>query len=79
MNDNPDVEITGDVYKMTFQTDRQGAVLVAYSKDTDGRIGRSWLRLSQAAADYIGARLGHAAEIRRESDAAALRVGEVQA
>ncbi|MEU3756383.1 hypothetical protein AB0H17_27090 [Streptomyces olivoreticuli] len=57
MNDVPDVEITGTVYKMTFQTDHKGAVLVAYTKDDDGRIGRSWLRLDLAAADYMKRRL----------------------
>ncbi|WKK24129.1 hypothetical protein QZH56_36755 [Streptomyces olivoreticuli] len=57
MNDVPDVEITGTVYKMTFQTDRDGAVLVAYTKDDGGRIGRSWIRLDLAAVDYMQRRL----------------------
>ncbi|WP_143667110.1 DUF2637 domain-containing protein [Streptomyces sp. FBKL.4005] len=31
--DIPDVQITGTVYKMNVQTDRKGAVLVAYTRD----------------------------------------------
>ncbi|MET9366107.1 hypothetical protein ABZX93_35125 [Streptomyces sp. NPDC006632] len=60
MNDRPDVEIIGTVTKMTFQTDRQGAVLVAYTRTDDGRVGRSWLRLDRAGADYIRRRLDDA-------------------
>ncbi|MEU5430930.1 hypothetical protein AB0H73_35730 [Streptomyces olivoreticuli] len=57
MNDVPDVEITGTVYKMTVQRASEGAVLVAYTKDDDGRIGRSWIRLDLAAVDYVKRRL----------------------
>ncbi|MGW5531707.1 hypothetical protein [Streptomyces xanthochromogenes] len=77
MNDIPDVEISGTVYKMICETDKQGFVLVAYSRDADGRIGRSFLRFGQAGADYIRRRLDDADEIRRESAAAVVR--EVQA
>jgi hypothetical protein len=57
MNDIPDVQIIGTVYKMTFQTDSQGAVLVAYSRDKDtGKIGRSWLRFDAAGLDYVARR-----------------------
>ncbi|MFE9413924.1 hypothetical protein ACFYN0_34840 [Streptomyces sp. NPDC006704] len=78
MNDRPDVEIIGGVTKMTFQTDRQGAVLVAYTRNDDGTIGRAWLRLNGAGVDYIRRRLDDRVEIKRESDAAA-RAVEVQA
>ncbi|MEU6996645.1 hypothetical protein ABZ953_39090 [Streptomyces sp. NPDC046465] len=57
MNDAPDIEIFGTVYKLTVQTDRQGAVLVAYTRDENGSIGRSWIRLDQTAVDYVKRRL----------------------
>ncbi|MGW2866344.1 hypothetical protein [Streptomyces sp. NPDC001205] len=56
----PAVEITGTVYRLTVQTDRQGAVLVAYTRDDEGRVCRSWLRMDGAAADYIRRRLSGA-------------------
>ncbi len=61
MNDVPDVEIVGTVYKMTFQTDKKGAVLVAYTRDDNGKIGRSWIRLDGMATNYIRQRLASAA------------------
>ena len=56
--DVPDVQIIGIAYKLTWQTDQRGAVLVAYSRDAEtGRIGRSFLRFDQAAVDYLRRRL----------------------
>ncbi|WJV51838.1 hypothetical protein [Streptomyces flavofungini] len=56
--DVPDVQIIGTVYKMSLQTDRRGAVLVAYSQDGDnGRIGRSFIRFDEAGLDYLRSRL----------------------
>ncbi|OYP10156.1 hypothetical protein CFC35_41695 [Streptomyces sp. FBKL.4005] len=56
--DIPDVQITGTVYKMNVQTDRKGAVLVAYTRDPEtGRIGRSFIRFDAAGINYIQRRL----------------------
>lgn len=57
MNNIPDVEIIGTVYKMTFQTDRNGAVLVAHTRAEDGTLGRSWIRLDHAAVEYVRQRI----------------------
>lgn len=47
MNDIPDVEITGEVTKFNLECGADGrAVLVAYTKDDEGRIGRVWIRFS---------------------------------
>ncbi|MEU4850579.1 hypothetical protein [Streptomyces gilvosporeus] len=53
----PDVQISGTVIDMTVQTDRQGAVLVAYTRDADGRIGRSFIRFDLVGVEYIRRRL----------------------
>ncbi|MET9535566.1 hypothetical protein ABZY02_34290 [Streptomyces sp. NPDC006649] len=58
MNDNPDIEIFGAAYKMTVERDAEGAVIVAYTRDPKtGSIGRSWIRLDGAGADYVRRRL----------------------
>nr|WSX25653.1 hypothetical protein OG690_38580 [Streptomyces tubercidicus] len=58
MTDIPDIQISGTVYKMSVQTDAQGAVLVAYARDREtGRIGRTFIRFDLAAVDYIKRRL----------------------
>ncbi|WP_413751715.1 hypothetical protein NRF20_00040 (plasmid) [Streptomyces sp. R-74717] len=59
MNDVPDTQIYGAAYKVSVQTDTEGAVIVAYTRDPEtGRIGRSWIRLNPAGADYVRRRLG---------------------
>ncbi|MFF1401076.1 hypothetical protein ACFVZD_46150 [Streptomyces sp. NPDC058287] len=56
--DIPDVQIIGTIYKLSVQIDARGAVLVAYSRDTEtGSIGRSFLRFDRAGAEYIRRRL----------------------
>lgn len=57
MTARPDVEIFGSVYRMTVQTDNNGAVLVAYTRDENGRTGRTWIRMDQATVDYLKQRL----------------------
>lgn len=56
--DIPDVQIIGTVYKMNVQTDTKGAVLVAYTRDAEGGIGRSFIRFDAAGINYIQRRLG---------------------
>ncbi|MFF3748589.1 hypothetical protein [Streptomyces kronopolitis] len=57
-SDIPDIQIFGTVYKMSLQTDVNGAVLVAYTKDREtGRIGRTFIRFDLAGVDYIKRRL----------------------
>ncbi|MEU5547534.1 hypothetical protein AB0G85_35090 [Streptomyces sioyaensis] len=54
----PDVEIVGTAYKMSLQTDAEGAVLVAYTKDREtGRLGRSFIRFDLAGTSYLKHRL----------------------
>lgn len=58
-SDIPDTQIFGTVYKMTLQTDRKGAVLVAYTRDAEtGKVGRSFIRFDLTGVDYIRRRLG---------------------
>ncbi|MFD0555277.1 hypothetical protein ACFQ0X_43460 [Streptomyces rectiviolaceus] len=59
MFDVPDVQTFGTVYRLNWQTDAQGAVLVAYSKDsTNGTTTRTFIRLDQPAVDYLRHRIG---------------------
>ncbi|MFF0747341.1 hypothetical protein ACFYVL_43880 [Streptomyces sp. NPDC004111] len=54
----PDVQTYGTVEKMTVQTDRQGAVLVAYTTDAEtGQVTRSSLRFNHPGIAYILRRL----------------------
>ncbi|MGW2089098.1 hypothetical protein [Streptomyces sp. NPDC001880] len=55
--DVPDVQIYGTAYKVSVQIDCRGAVLVAYTKDDRGKVGRSHIRLDPAAIDYVIRRL----------------------
>ncbi|WP_436788879.1 hypothetical protein [Yinghuangia sp. YIM S10712] len=58
MNDIPDVEITGDVYKLNFEIGADGtAAFVAWTKGKGGRIGRSWIRLDESAVRYLANRM----------------------
>ncbi|MFJ2629973.1 hypothetical protein ACIO6T_43300 [Streptomyces sp. NPDC087532] len=59
--DVPDVQIYGTAYKLAVQIDRRGAVLVAYTKDDRGKVGRSHIRLDPAAIDYVIRRLNELA------------------
>ncbi|TLQ38623.1 hypothetical protein [Streptomyces marianii] len=61
MNDIPDIQIHGTVYRMSVQTDPRGAVLVAYTKDAEtGAVGRTFIRFDLAGVDYLRRRLGAA-------------------
>ncbi|MCB5181497.1 hypothetical protein [Streptomyces antimicrobicus] len=56
--DVPDVQTYGYVYRMSVQTDARGAVLVAYTCDSEtGAVTRSSLRIDPAGAAYIRRRL----------------------
>lgn len=57
--DVPEVQTYGAVYKMSFQTDSRGAVLVAYTRDeTSGAVTRSHIRIDLTGVDYLRRRLG---------------------
>lgn len=55
----PDIQTHGAAYKVSVQTDRRGAVLIAYTKDPEsGQITRSLIRFDWSSVDYIKHRLG---------------------
>ncbi|MFD4483233.1 hypothetical protein ACFWPU_44995 [Streptomyces sp. NPDC058471] len=57
--DVPDVQTFGTVYRVNWQTDARGAVLVAYSRDTTtGTTTRTFIRFDQPAVDYLRHRIG---------------------
>ncbi|MFD9152234.1 hypothetical protein ACWHAO_27860 [Streptomyces albidoflavus] len=56
MTPNPNVEITGTVTRFNLESDAEGAVLVAYTEDENGNVGRSWLRFGPAAAHALKTR-----------------------
>ncbi|WP_030775267.1 hypothetical protein [Streptomyces sp. NRRL F-2664] len=59
--DVPDVQTYGTAYKLNVQTDRNGAVLVAYTRDaTTGAVTRSQIRIDPAGSAYIRRRLAGA-------------------
>ncbi|MFG2395196.1 hypothetical protein ACGFYF_41020 [Streptomyces lavendulae] len=54
----PSISTFGAVYRMSIQTDARGAVLVAYTRDSEtGRVTRSSLRFDQAGVAYVRRRL----------------------
>ncbi|MFI1831523.1 hypothetical protein ACH41E_34520 [Streptomyces sp. NPDC020412] len=54
MNDVPDIEITGDVYKYNLEIGSDGkAVLVAYTKDEKDTIGRCWIRFDEGGTQEL--------------------------
>src|SRR5690606_20309469 len=56
MKPNLNVEITGTVTRFNLESDAEGAVLVAYTEDENGNVGRSWLRFRPAAAHALKTR-----------------------
>ncbi|MFK0296646.1 hypothetical protein ACIQU6_40100 [Streptomyces sp. NPDC090442] len=56
MKPNPNVEITGTVTRFNLESDTKGAVLVAYTEDEHGNVGRSWLRFDPAAMNALKTR-----------------------
>ncbi|MFF4392953.1 hypothetical protein ACFY0G_40465 [Streptomyces sp. NPDC001552] len=56
MTPNPNVEITGTVTRFNLEADAEGAVLVVYTEDENGTVGRSWLRFRPAAANALKTR-----------------------
>ncbi|MFE3907219.1 hypothetical protein ACFXPY_45135 [Streptomyces sp. NPDC059153] len=50
MSPNPDIEITGTITRFNLESDAAGAVLVAYTEDEDGTVGRVWLRFEPESA-----------------------------
>lgn len=57
-SDVPDIEVSGTVIKMNVQTDKNGAVLVAYTRDAEtGKLGRSFIRFDLTGVNYIRRRL----------------------
>ncbi|WP_411093578.1 hypothetical protein [Streptomyces sp. 049-1] len=53
----PDVRTYGDVDWMTWQTDHRGAVLVAYTQDSEGVMTRTQMRIPPSGVAYLRARL----------------------
>lgn len=51
----PDTEITGTASLFNLEGDSAGAVLVVYTEDENGEIGRSWIRFDKAATRTLKA------------------------
>ncbi|MFF4484707.1 hypothetical protein ACFY1A_48270 [Streptomyces sp. NPDC001520] len=54
MNNVPDIEITGEVYKFGLESGSDGkAVLVAHTRDENGTLGRCWIRFDEAGTGAL--------------------------
>ncbi|MEU6467468.1 hypothetical protein [Streptomyces sp. NPDC046976] len=71
MKSTPNVEITGTVTRFNLESDTEGAVLVAYTEDENGNVGRSWLRFGPAAASALKSRAAGRADFPAEETAPA--------
>jgi hypothetical protein len=56
MKPNPDTEITGTATRFGLEGDSRGAVLVVYTEDENGKVGRSWIRFDEAATRALKSR-----------------------
>ncbi|MDO0939261.1 hypothetical protein QQY66_49045 [Streptomyces sp. DG2A-72] len=56
MKPTPETEITGTATRFNLEGDSKGAVLVVYTEDDNGKIGRSWIRFDEAATRALKSR-----------------------
>ena len=71
MKPNPTIEITGPVTRFGLESDVSGAVLVVYTEDENGQVGRSWLRFDQAATRALKTRAAELSDFPTEETAPA--------
>ncbi|MFB6885814.1 hypothetical protein ACFCY8_33840 [Streptomyces noursei] len=69
MKPNPDTEITGTATRFNLEGDSKGAVLVVYTEDEDGKIGRSWIRFDEAATRALKSRAATLPDLPAEDQA----------
>lgn len=51
------VTVSGTAFRLHFEHDTEGAVIVAYLTTSDGETARVWLRLPPSSVDYLARRM----------------------
>jgi hypothetical protein len=74
----PETEITGTVTRFNLESDVAGSVLVVYTEDESGKVGRSWLRFDPAATRALKTRAAQLHDFPAEEAAPAPSAGDVE-